>query len=341
MILFVAILAIITLHGVHKREEDSFLSKEMTATVNGVFAVCIFLSHCSEYIIMNGALDGIYRHFQNFHNQWIVASFLAFSGYGVMCQIVKSGNAYLMEYPKSRLGKTILNFDIAVLLYLLMDGILRIKYSTAEIIGSFVGVTSVGNSNWYIFAILIMYFYSYICARIFNEKYTYQAVGVTVGTIIYIAVLQLCDMPSRFISTILCYATGVWLCIYRKELCVLFEKRKIESACVIGMILLVTYKLRYDDYIMNVSSIFFVFAIAYFNVFFVIRSKILYFIGKHAFSIYIVQRIPMTIFQHYGILKDNRYGFVIIAFFSTIVIAVLFDKFINYIDNYCFVKKTA
>ena len=51
MIVFVALLGLITLLGVQKRKkEEPFLSKEMTTTVNGIFVLCIFLTHSSEYI---------------------------------------------------------------------------------------------------------------------------------------------------------------------------------------------------------------------------------------------------------------------------------------------------
>ena len=45
MIVFVALLGLITLLGVQKRKkEEPFLSKEMTTTVNGIFVLCIFLT---------------------------------------------------------------------------------------------------------------------------------------------------------------------------------------------------------------------------------------------------------------------------------------------------------
>lgn len=334
MIVFVVILGLITLQGIRIRKDSPLLSKEMTTAVNGIFAICIFLTHCSEYISLPVSMvDMLYRHFQNFHNQWIVAGFLAFSGYGVMGQIGEKGEDYLKEYPKTRLAKTLFNFDIAVLLFLLMDCILVIKYSTIEIIGSFVGITSIGNSNWYIFAVLVMYVLSYVCARIFKENKIAQAVGVTLGTIVYIAVMQLAGMPSRFISTVLCYSAGIWIYICKDKILALFKNHKVISICVILIILAGTYKLRYNDYIMNISSIVFVLAIVYFNVFFEIKSRILQFFGKHAFSIYILQRIPMTVFYSCGIFSDYKYIFVITAFGITIIIAVLFDYFIKKIDK--------
>ena len=340
MIVFVVILGLITLQGISIRKATPLLSKEMTTAVNGIFAICIFLTHCSEYILISQSMgDTLYRHFQNFHNQWIVAGFLAFSGYGVMSQLQKKGKVYLREYPKIRLAKTIFNFDIAVLLYLLMNGILSIKYSVMDIAGSFVGITSVGNSNWYIFAVLVMYVLSYICARIFKEDKIAQAVGVTLGTIVYIAVMQLAGMPSRFISTILCYSAGVWICVYKDRILYLFKKHRVVSIVAILFILVSTYKLRYNDYIMNISSIVFVFAIVYFNVFCEIKSRILQFVGRHAFSIYILQRIPMTIFSYYGILEEYKYVFVIVTFSITVLVSILFDYLIEKMDKVLFVRR--
>ncbi len=83
---------------------------------------------------------------------------------------------------------------------------------------------------------------------------------------------------------------------------------------------------------MNISSVMFVFAIVYFNKYFEIQSRILQFMGKHAFSIYILQRIPMTIMQYYDIFKNNKYFFVVTAFCVTVIISVVFDYLIKKID---------
>ena len=113
----------------------------------------------------------------------------------------------------------------------------------------------------------------------------------------------------------------------------------MQSISIIAVIFLVTYKFRYNDYIMNLSSIYFVLAIVCFNTFFTIKSKMLQFVGKHAFSIYILQRIPMIFFEHYGFMKEYRYIFVIVVGLCTILIAVLFDNLIKKINSSLFANK--
>ena len=59
------------------------------------------------------------------------------------------------------------------------------------------------------------YILSYISAIYFSGREVAQGISITAGTFIYIIVMQLMGMPSRFVSTIFCYVAGVWICIYK------------------------------------------------------------------------------------------------------------------------------
>ena len=54
------------------------------------------------------------------------------------------GGQYVKKYPKNRILKTLINFDIAVLLYLLLNILIGKEYPISEIILSFTGVTGIG-----------------------------------------------------------------------------------------------------------------------------------------------------------------------------------------------------
>ena len=250
-----------------------------------------------------------------------------------MNSIMAKGQKYIDEYPKNRILKTLINFDIAVVLYLVLNILLNIKYSTIDIFFSFIGLTGIGNSNWYIFDILIMYIVSYLAAKEFHNDYSKQAVMTIICTVIFIAVMKIANMPSRFVSTIMCYPFGVFICVYKDRIITLIKSKKNTTVFVIVFILGITYKLRYDDYIMNIASIFFVLSFIWFEVFFELDNKLLKFIGNHAFSIYILQRIPMIVFSHYGILVQQPYMFVLSNMAITILVAVLFDYFVNKVDK--------
>ncbi len=148
----------------------------------------IFLSHSTQYLenYPENTLEYIYYVFQRVHYQWIVTTFLAFSGYGVMTKIQTEGSLYLKNFPRNRLLKTILNFDMAVMMYLLLNVILGIQYPKMDIIKSFMGLTSIGNSNWYIFTILYLYIISYIFGMLWKNNYYIIASSVALFSIIFI-----------------------------------------------------------------------------------------------------------------------------------------------------------
>lgn len=348
MFLYVIVVAFICLFSFRQRELDAEpLNHTNTTIINGVFVLLIFLSHSTQYFnLPNNLLWSLYRHFQNFCNQWVVVSFLTFSGYGVMKKILmgRGGTRYVRQFPVKRLFKTWLNFAIAIVLFLIVDICLGIRYDALTIIGSFIGLTSVGNSNWYVFAILLMYLLTYICAQIAvkadgkdvgvtSENARKIAIGVTSGALIYFVVAQFL-LPSRFSSTVMCYPLGIWIAFYEEKFLNCFLKKRWISIAVLAIILVATYKLRYIDAVMNLASICFALAIVWFLCWFKINSRILEFIGTHAFSIFILQRIPFLMLQTLTPkICEVPMAFVVVSFAVTLAISVAFDKMLKHVDN--------
>jgi len=192
MIIFVIALALISALSVNKIDSyESFFDKKTTTTINGIFVILIFLSHSTQYIsVPNNALDQLYLSFRRIHDQWIVTTFLLFSGYGVMTRIMLKGEAYVKAFPRNRLLKTLVNFDIAVVLYMVVNGVLGIHYSKLENLGSFIGITSIGNSNWYIFTILVLYIFSYVAAVVYKDRT--QNIILTVFFLTFINTFPIC-----------------------------------------------------------------------------------------------------------------------------------------------------
>lgn len=337
MILFVCLVFILVVFGLRIRKEEEYnliLSRQDTMIINAIFAILILLSHSTQYYVLSSSkIDSIYAHFQSFHNQWVVTTFLAFSGYGVMKQIMQGGEDYLSRYPKNRFLKTLIHFDFAIVLFICADFVLGISYSAKDVVGSFIGITSVGNSNWYMFDILVLYIFSYIVAILFRKDFMKQAVAVTVLVLAFIATLYFFRMPSRFYSTVGCYALGVWIAIYKDQVVLWIQKRKIISILCFGIVIVATYKFRYIDIVMNINSIAFVMAVVWANVFFRIQSKVLLFVGKHAFGVFILQRIPMMFLSRIPFFVHHIYLFVLCSFIGTCLFAIMFDQAMNRMDQ--------
>lgn len=341
MAIYILIILIIVMFGIKVRNDDSeeILNYIDTTTINGICVLFIFISHSTQYWrLSDNWLDSIYQHIQNIHNQWVVVPFLAFSGYGVMYSFLHKEN-YILTYPRKRILRTLLNFDLAVVLYLIVELIIGEHYSLETVLGSFIGVTSVGNSNWYIFAILIMYTCSYFTVRVTNKSYL-RIIMLFVEAGIYWIIMETLGFGERFYSTIMCYPAGAAIAFYKDKITNTFKDKRYFSLSALTFLILITYKLRFNPIVMNLSSIILIGCIVWFLCFFKIRSVVLYFFGKHAFSIFILQRIPGILLNAFITNESiSKYIWIIVDFLITILIALIYDALLKKLYAMPFFKR--
>lgn len=125
MIIFLGLIFIVALWGLRKTDiaEYDYMSKRMTNSIKGIFICLVFLSHISKCAdFSHPILDRPYRIFQGVTGQCIVTLFLFYSGFGIMESVKKGGVAYIRKLPIQRLLKTLLLFDSAVLIFLILLG---------------------------------------------------------------------------------------------------------------------------------------------------------------------------------------------------------------------------
>ena len=102
-----------------------------------------------------------------------------------------------------------------------MNLCLNIEMTWKQIILSFVGWEGVGNSTWYILAILMMYSFTYVGFRISRNDLIKGLLITTFFIAGYILVIRKFK-DSQYYNTVLCYAFGLWYAIAKKKLIVKF-----------------------------------------------------------------------------------------------------------------------
>jgi hypothetical protein len=124
-----------------------------------------------------------------------------------MESIKKKGEDYVALIPRKRILTVLLNFDIAVLVYVILAWLLANEMSIGKILLSFVGWESVGNSNWYIFVIILAYlitYVSFVCSK--NKRIS----TYTVCSLLFLAMLVLSVFKGNWwYDTILCFGAGL------------------------------------------------------------------------------------------------------------------------------------
>ena len=306
---------------------NDYLSLEKTTVIKGIFIILVFLSHFNSYVIYSNALDNVYIKIIGYVGQAMVAPFLFYSGYGVMEQINKKGNSYIKSFPVKRILVTMIKFDLAVLLFYIINILLNNAVSFKKIILSLVGWDSLGNSNWYIFTIIVLYIITYFSYSIIKNKNISLSM-TTILTLIYIFLLYYFNIKeSYWYDTSLCYVLGMYYSNFKKKIYKYINYNTLTYITSVIIFILITFALKkysyyymYTNILLNLS---FSILIILITMKISINNKIFLWCGKNLFEIYILQRIPMIILKQFGIVS-NIYVYFVFCIIITIILVLVF-----------------
>ncbi len=346
MVVFLILTALICLPGIKAAPSgqlhNDYISKNQTTAVNGIFTLLVFWSHVSTYIKLDSAYDIPYTSFKSYMLQAIVVPFLFYSGYGMMESIKKKGSDYVKQIPKKRFLPVLLHFDIAVLLYLIVSLAFGKTFSVKHILLALTGYSSVGNSDWYIFAVLGLYIIVFAAFLLAGKNQLLGVILTTVFSVGFVFAQILLKRSSWCYDTIILFSVGMIYSILKPRLEKILTKHSLiylGAFAAAVTFYLFFYKRRgggIEFYSMWV--ILFMALIVLFTMKVKIGNPLLSFFGSHVFSIYILQRIPMIIFSKLGFASYNKYAFIVLCFTVTIALAVIFDKLTDRLDKAIFSK---
>ena len=293
--------------------DKMYLSKENTQAIKGIFIIIVFLSHIKGYAEFSSPGDMFVKEILAYLGQLMVAYFLFVSGYGVLEAIKKKGREYVLNMPKDLLiGK---------------------RYSGQTIILAFTGWTSIGNSNWYMFAIFTLYIITFISFLVFERSIGMSIVATSILAFIYIYIMS--GVKDNWWSdTYLCYIGGMWFSYYKNKIDYVFEKVRTGGwglavfLCTVGYIFISDYR---NTRIMshNIVAVWFCVVIVLFSMKVSFKSRILRWCGENLFWLYILQRLPMIFLQHCGINTINSYLYLGLCLIGTVVLTLVMNKVTN------------
>ena len=318
-----------------------YLSISNTLSIKGIFVILVIFQHYSQYVSLSSDYDKPFLALQSHLNQLIVAMFLFYSGFGIMEQIRTKGFAYVKTVPTKRFLKLLLNFDIAVTLFLILKFCLGSTFPIQKILLSYIGWESLGNSNWYIFVTLVLYllvFASFFLIKWLNNNggRLIGCIVITLLTIAFVYWQMSIGRPNYTYNTAIIFPLGCWYSLFKPQIDGFVMKNDYfySFICFVSLIVyLWSYYKRWTSIeTYSVWAITFTLMIVFFTMKISINSNILNWFGSHVFSVYILQRIPMIILQHFG-FADKRYLFLIVSIISTIFISMVYDYLTDKLFN--------
>lgn len=306
-----------------------YLSKKNTNIIRGIFLILVFFSHFISYKpeFQNTWIDTMGIKWIKSIGQLMVTLFLFYSGYGIMESVAKKGKEYIDNLPKRRILPTIIHFDIAVLIYMLVSGYLQNStFSIKRLILALVGWGGFGNSNWYIFCIVILYFIAFLSLKSFSNKRN-ALISIFIGTVLFTVIMSFYKEPWWY-NTAYCFVLGACYSVYKEKIENFIKGKEVLSLVYLIIIFLISGKLSANIVWFYVYTLSFTLIIILITRKINIKNIALEWIGKNLFPMYIFQRIPMILLNKENYFHTNPYIFFITAFVITIAITLIYNLII-------------
>ncbi len=320
---------------------SEYLSVSQTGAIKGIFAVIILFSHLRGYVALSDSfMDGSYNEILNNIGQLMVAVFFFYSGYGVL-ESYKRKEGYAKGFFKNRILKTLVHMDIAVLCFLVLSLVLRVKYPVQNYFLCWIGWEALGNSNWFLFVTLAMYVFTlavFAVEGLFKRKNYWRVFLLTGICCCALWIFLYKTRTTYWHDTLMCYPFGMLYSLAKDKIDTVLRKSSaagwiaIAGSVAVFAATFAFHRLVWSHSIVyNACACLLCFFITMLTTKIKIENKILTWLGNMSFLIYIFQRIPMIIFKHIG-LAFNTYLFAVLSIIATGALCVLFDWVYKKID---------
>lgn len=305
--------------------------------INGIFIWIVFIRHMRGYDIDVSGMELLVAKGTGLLGQCCVATFFFYSGFGIMTNLQRKGKSYALQLITRRFPMLLLHMTIAVCLFWGLQTLYGKQYDLTQVLSSFIGWSSLGNSNWFIFVSLT----SYLAASYpLFRKAGDSAVAICTAFLLLCFIFLVRHRGSWWYDTCLCIPAGMLFCIWRPVIESTIAKLRV-SAWIWGLLLVPFSLFLYNfvpwpPYYDNISAILFAFGVTL--VFSCIRlRKIPRFLcwsgGTALFYLYIFQRIPMIIGAHESWNHEHLFLYQMFAFVCTLLMAAVCVRIFPKLDR--------
>lgn len=336
MLIFFAVYLFSIVLGMRLRAKPTgeYLDMDHTQAIKGIFILLVFFSHFNPNVTFTHWADLTYNSIVGFFGQTMVTMFMFYSGYGVMESIKKKRLSYINTIPGKRILPTLIRFDCAVVIFAVISLLLGVRYTPLRYLISLTGWESVGNSNWYIFDIMMLYLLTFMAFKVAywggKERPTLAATLMLLATLVAIFGLTVYYIKDTWwYDTLLCYIIGVFYSQYKLKLEKLINRNWLTWIIFMAVFwgLFVFLKLnQINTWFIIARNMAFCAAVTVTTMRVLFKNKVLVWCGKHLFEIYILQRIPMMVFKHFGLGEWNIYVYFAACAAVTFLLIFPFQK---------------
>ena len=344
MISIFVILLVLCLWGIRfSHFHEDYCDIVPTTAIKGIFAVVILASHLWGYIHLQPTFDNLlFCHILLGLGQSMVALYFFYSGYGI-CESLKCKEGYADRFFKNRFLKTLLHFDLAVLLFVIASFFLKIDffsqkpYTLSNYLFCWIGWKSVGDSNWFMFVILALYLISFLAMKV---RGGWMAAKILIPTVLLWVFLSFTHPEDKWwYDTLATFPLGMLYSQLKPGIDRYLRKPYIWWMTFFGLTaayFLAHHFLGIDKWGLVNCLFCLIVVLSTMKVHF--GNPVLRWLGLNAFAIYILQRLPMNILSGFG-LNQKIAIFVPSAIIITFLLAEGFTRTTRLINRKLFYAK--
>ena len=316
---------------------SDYMNYKNTSQIKGIFVWMIILYHNRNYFKSKKIY--IYYSILNCIGQKMVSLFLFYSGFGIYESINHKGINYVKTLP----NKAIIIFiksQIIIFIFLITNFVLGIKVTLSKYFLSMIFKSSIGNSNWFAFSIILFYFYSFL-SFIFIKNKKYYCFGI-----IFISIL--CSMHNYFVynyyypkirhavDNTLTFIIGFFYSLLKLYLEKVIMKNDICFYGILSLSIIIYY--NYYNRIKTVWSVSITNAIFSFITVLIsmkvrFNNEFLTLLYSHSYSIYLLQRVVMRFISVKKLFEKNEFIKFFFEFSMILFISIAFDDSTQFIDK--------
>ena len=330
--LFFIIFCILSTISIKIKGIDDFFSDYMeldeTNCIKGIFVWLIIFCHKKNYLYKRKFL---YMNITRNLGQNVVSMFFFYSSFGICESIKKKG----FIYTKTLKNKAIILFfkaQIIILIYLIANIIiLKKKVTLKKYFLSIIFKSSLGNSNWFAFTIIIFYFYSYLSFSFAKNNIWFGIIIISLICFLHTKFVFTYYYPKKVyaIDTVICFIIGFYFSLMKIYLDKIIMKNDILYFGILSITILSFYRSSKIDnlFFVLIKNAIFALLVVFITMKIRLKNDFLKFLNSHSYSIYLLQRLIMMIIYEKKIFIYSDFVQIFFEFSSIFFIASLFDRY--------------
>lgn len=320
-----------------KSFNDEFMSVKNCNSYKGFFALIVIMHHISQRV-SGGFLPPDFTRV----GYLAVAVFLFLSGYGLQKQNLSKPD-YSKGFLLKRIPALLIPYMVMTVIYWLIYAILGDVRTFSTLWHNFiVNGDPIVWFSWYVVCILYFYIAFYILMKIFKNNHKGSVFGGIAFCTLYIFICSKLGFGLWWYQTSFVFILGIVFSSYEEKILKFIKKYYVTVLLLSLTFFIVLAKYKWEIYwlipslkteflLVAVLSFLFILCFIALTLKITTNNKLVDFLGKISFEIYMVQGALMLILRNDRFYLQNDFYWSVLVLAGSLLFAFVLNKFFSYI----------